>query len=119
MLVGSQVMEKAMQQEHELKRAAIEVEERKRAEHRVKEELEHQIEEKTNLEEKYASAEDQVQKMTAKLEKLWHKHKGTQQEIQDLQAEFQQERDDMLETIRDLTKEVKLVSLTIDKFIPA
>merc|ERR1719464_253110 len=118
MLVGSQVMEKAMQQENELKKAEFEVEERKRQEQRMKEELEQQVEEKLNLEEKYQSAEEQVQKMTAKLEKLWHRHKQTQQEIQDLQKEFQLEREDMLETIRDLRKEVKLVCLTIENFIP-
>merc|ERR1719264_2877 len=99
MLVGSQVMEKAMQQENELRRAEIEVEERKR-------------------EEKYTSTEEQAQKMTAKLEKLWNRHKQTQQEIQDLQKEFQGEREDMLESIRDLRKEVKLVCLTIENFIP-
>mmetsp|Transcript_24471 Transcript_24471/g.56356 ORF Transcript_24471/g.56356 Transcript_24471/m.56356 type:complete len:796 (+) Transcript_24471:59-2446(+) len=118
MLVGSQVMEKAMQQEQELKRAEMEVEERQREELRMKEELEQQVEEKLNLEEKYTSAAEQVQKMTAKLEKLWHRHKQTQQEIQDLQKEFQQEREDMLETIRDLRKELKLVCVTIDNFIP-
>lgn len=118
MLVGSQVMEKAMQQESELKRAEIEVQERKREEQRMKEELEQQMEEKLNLEEKYQSAEEQVQKMTAKLEKLWHRHKQTQQEIQDLQKEFQGEREDMLETIRELRKEVKLVCLTIENFVP-
>lgn len=56
--------------------------------------------------------------MTAKLEKLWHRKKETEQEIQDLQQEFQLEREDMLETIRELHKQVKLVSLTIDQFIP-
>lgn len=118
MLVGSQVMEKAMQQESELKKAEIEVQERKRQEARVKEELEQQMEDKMSLEEKYATAEESVTKMTTKLEKLWHRHKQTQQEIQDLQKEFQMEREDMLETIRDLRKEVKLVCLTIENFIP-
>jgi len=118
MLVGSQVMEKAMAQEADLKKAAMEVEEKKRLEQRMQEELEQQQEEKLNLEEKYASTEEQVQKMTAKLEKLWNRHKQTQQEVQDLQHEFQTEREDMLETIRELRKEVKLVCLTIENFIP-
>jgi len=118
MLVGTQVMDKAIQQEMELRKAQMEVDERKRHEQRMKEELEEQEQEKLNLEEKYASAEEQVQKMTAKLEKLWNRHKQTQQEIQDLQEEFQTEREDMLETIRDLRKEVKLVCLTIENFIP-
>merc|ERR1719433_1991931 len=118
MLVGARVMDKAIQQEMELRRAQMEVEERRRQEQRMKEELEEQAQEKMNLEEKHASAEEQVQKMTAKLEKLWNRHRQTQQEIQDLQEEFQTEREDMLETIRDLIREVKLVCLTIENFIP-
>merc|ERR1712096_435778 len=118
MLMGSQVMEKAMQQELELKKADMEVEERKRLEQRMKEELEEQMAQKDNLEEKYGSAEEQVQKMTVKLEKLWNRHKQTQGEIQDLQKEFQQEREDMLENIRELRKEVKLVCLTIENYVP-
>jgi len=118
MLVGSQVMEKAVAQEAELKKAQYEVDERKRQEARMKEELEQQMEEKLNLEQQYNSAEEQVSKMTTKLEKLWHRHKNTQQEIQDLQKEFQQEREDMLENIRELRKEVKLVQITIENFIP-
>lgn len=118
MLVGTQVMEKAMQQETELRKAEQDVEEKKREEARMKEALEAQVDEKLNLEEKYSSAEDQVTKMTSKLEKLWQRHKNTQQEIHDLQKEFQIEREDMLETIRDLRKEVKLESITIDSFIP-
>eukprot|EP00746_Dinoflagellata_sp_MGD_P125618 gnl/MRDRNA2_/MRDRNA2_60421_c1_seq1.p1 gnl/MRDRNA2_/MRDRNA2_60421_c1~~gnl/MRDRNA2_/MRDRNA2_60421_c1_seq1.p1 ORF type:complete len:788 (+),score=239.08 gnl/MRDRNA2_/MRDRNA2_60421_c1_seq1:88-2451(+) len=118
MLVGSEVMAKAMQQEQELKKAQIEMDSRKREEDRLKEELQNQEQDKFTLEEKYQSTEEQVQKMTAKLEKLWHRHKDAQQEIEELQKECQDEREDMLETIRELTKEVKLVSLTIDQFIP-
>merc|ERR1719230_492983 len=118
MLEQIQAMEKAMQQEAELRKAAVEVEERVREEKRVQEALEQQQEEKLTLEEKYSSADEQVQKMTAKLEKLWHRNEQCQAEVQDIQQEFQREKDDMLETIRDLTKEVKLVTLTIEQFVP-
>jgi len=118
MLVGSEVMAKAMQQEQELKKAQVEMDERRREEDRLKEELQNQEQDKFTLEEKYQSTEEQVQKMTTKLEKLWKRHKDSQSEIEELQKECQDEREDMLETIRELTKEVKLVSLTIDQFIP-
>jgi len=118
MLVGSQVMEKAMQQEQELRKVELEVEEKKRDEQRMKEALEQNAEEKMNLEDKYSSAEDQVEKMTAKLEKLWGRYKETQQETEEVKKEFQQEHEDMLETIRDLNKEVKLACLCIESFIP-
>ena len=48
----------------------------------------------------------QVTKLTSKLEKLWDRHKQTQEEVEDLQQEFQTQREDMLETIRELRKEV-------------
>lgn len=118
MLQGTQVMEKAMQQEQELTKAEAEETERKRQEERLREELEAQKEMQLDLEEKYASAEEQAQKMVSKLEKLYHRHKQTQTEIADLKEEFQQEREDMLDTIRELRKEVKLVCLTIENFIP-
>jgi len=118
MLAGSQVMEQAMQQEQELRRAKLEVEERKRQEQRMKEAVERQMEDKTILEEKCSSTEELLQKTMVKLEKLWHRHKNTQQDVQDLQKEFQAEREDLLETIRDLQKQIGLVDLTIERFIP-
>ena len=38
--------------------------------------------------------------------------------IKDLTEEFQEEREGMLETIRDLTRQVKLKELVIGNFIP-
>lgn len=84
----------------------------------MQEALEAQQEEKLSLEEKYSSADEQVRKMTSKLEKLWHRNEQCQREVQDLQQEFQRERNGLLEDIRDLTKEVKLATLTIEQFIP-
>lgn len=39
-------------------------------------------------------------------------------QIADMRAEFQQENEEMLETIRQLSREVKLQSLIIDSYIP-
>ena len=52
------------------------------------------------MEEKYENAEEQVCKLTAKLEKLWQRYKSATQEVGDLQREIQNEREDLLETIR-------------------
>lgn len=45
---------------------------------------------------------------TKKLKKLWSKYQTAQREIKDIQEEFQQERSDMLDTIRELTRQLKL-----------
>ncbi|KAF4685382.1 hypothetical protein FOZ60_006594 [Perkinsus olseni] len=86
--------------------------------HKKFEELKDQEEERLLLAEKYEAKDGQVLKLTNKLEKLWHKYKNASAEVDDLQREFQQEREDMLESIRALSKELKLKSLVIDYFIP-
>ena len=38
--------------------------------------------------------------------------------MEDLQEEFHREREDMIETIKELTKELKSKNLVVDSFIP-
>lgn len=45
---------------------------------------------------------------TKQLKKLWNKYETAHREIKDIQEEFQQERSDMLDTIRELTRQLKL-----------
>lgn len=40
-------------------------------------------------------------------------------QIADLRTEFQSENEEMLETIRELSREVKLQNLIINNFVPA
>lgn len=60
----------------------------------------------------------QVEAKTRKLKKVWNKLQVAQAEIKDLTNEFQKEREDMLDTIRELNKQVKLRQLLVDSFIP-
>jgi len=118
MLQGTQVMQQALQQEQELKKAQIEIEERRKRESQLHRQREAEQEEKLLLVEKYNSQEEHISKLTNKLEKLWKKYKAASNEIEDLQQEFQQEREDMLESIRDLTKELKLKNVILTHFVP-
>lgn len=119
MLVGSQVMEKALAQEMELRRQQAELIERERAEKRMEEMVKREEDEKLGLEERFSSIEDQVQKLKQKLEKLWGRYKTATNEIQELQQECQREREDVLDTIREFQKEAKLKSMVIERLIPA
>ncbi len=60
----------------------------------------------------------QLEAKTRKLKKVWHKLQGAQQEIRDLGEEFQKEREDMLDTIRELNKQLKLKQLLLEAFVP-
>lgn len=55
---------------------------------------------------------------TKKLKKLWARYQAAVREATDLQDEFQTERSDMLDTIRQLTQSIKLKDLIISNFIP-
>merc|ERR1719382_173751 len=107
-----QVMEKAIEQEAELKKQ----QRRLRKQQEKEEELKRQ--ENMELETKCASQEEQVQKLTAKLQKLWDKYQKGQQEMVDMQQFNQGEREDMLQMIRDLRQTLKLKTLVMESFIP-
>lgn len=55
------------------------------------------------MEEHYNSLQEEAEAKTRKLKKLWTKYKGAQAEIADMQAEFQREKEDILDTIRELS----------------
>lgn len=69
--------------------------------------------------EKFSSLEDENDKKTQRLERLTRKTKAAQQEVFDLEHEFQVERETLLDTIRDLSKQMRLQKLCIDSIIPA
>jgi kinesin family protein 3/17 len=70
------------------------------------------------LEEHFSSLQEEVEVKTKKLKKLWAKFQGAVREQQDLQEEFQTDRSDMLDTIRQLSRTVKLKDVVIHSFIP-
>ncbi|EPT32445.1 kinesin motor domain-containing protein [Toxoplasma gondii ME49] len=115
---GSQVKQQAAKQEQELRRTQLELEKQRQKELQMKQDLEkHQLERLT-LEEKFNSREEQIGCLTEKLEKLWRSFKTAMAEIEDLQHEFQAEREDLLDTIRQLTRELKRQGAIIDHFLP-
>lgn len=115
LLIGGQVLDKAAKQEEELRRAQVELEERKRQEEALARELE---EANLMIEEQYASMAEEVEVKTRKLKKVWHKLQASQAELRDATEEFAREREDMLDTIRELNKQLKLKSLLLEGFVP-
>merc|ERR1719271_1311725 len=118
MVIGKTVMEQAIEQEEELKRQQRELRKQKKVECKLKEKEEQQRQENMELETKCASQEEQVQKLTAKLQKLWDKYQKAQQEMVDIQEFNQGEREDMLSMIRELRQTLKLKTLIMESFVP-
>ena len=66
----------------------------------------------------HKKVKEEVEVKTKKLKKVWNKIQSAKTEIEDIQEEFQRERADLLDNIRELTKQFKLMMLTVHHFIP-
>jgi kinesin family protein 3/17 len=118
LIKGGEVISKASQQEALLRKAEQELRERKIQEATLARELAVKEEANLQLEEHFSSLQEEVEVKTKKLKKLWNKYQAAIREANDLQEEFQTERTDMLDTIRQLTQTLKLKDLIIANFIP-
>ena len=118
LIKGGEVISKASKQEAALRKAEIELRERQDQERTMARELAEKEEANLQLEEHFSSLQEEVEVKTKKLKKLWSKYQAATAEVNDLQEEFQSERSDMLDTIRQLTRTLKLKDLVISNFIP-
>ncbi|OQS04270.1 kinesin [Thraustotheca clavata] len=117
-IMGGQVLDKAAKQEQELREAQLKIDEQKRQEMQLARELAEREDSNLLLEEQFSSLQEEVDVKTKKLKKLWAKHKAASTEIEDLRTEFQAEKEDMLETIRELTRQLKIKQLLLNHFVP-
>ncbi|GAB9476159.1 hypothetical protein Gpo141_00013229 [Globisporangium polare] len=118
LISGGKVIDKAAKQERELREAQTKVEEQKRQEMLLARELAEKEDSNMLLEEQFTTLQEEVDDKTRKLKKLWAKHKAASTEVEDLKAEFQTEKEDMLDTIRELTRQLKMKHLLLSHFVP-
>eukprot|EP00903_Cladosiphon_okamuranus_P009741 g9262.t1 len=118
LIQGGEILDKAQRQEAELRQAQHELEHRRDQETSLARELAEKEEGITELNREFHDLEEEVEVKTKKLKKLWSKYQTAQREIKDIQEEFQQERSDMLDTIRELTRQLKLKEVVITNFVP-
>lgn len=115
---GVNLIEATKQQQARIQRLHEEVLERQKQEEELEKLLEKQDEERLDLEQNYASKQEEVQQKTKKIKKLWTKYQASKNEVQELEFEFQKEREDYLYTIRQLDRDLKLKMKIVDYFIP-
>ncbi|KAL3670400.1 hypothetical protein V7S43_004719 [Phytophthora oleae] len=118
LISGGRVLDKAAKQERQLREAQARVEAQKRQELELAQELAEKEDSNMLLEEQYATLQEAVDDKTKKLKKLWARHKAATTEIEDLKAEFQAEKEDMLDMVRELTRQLKLKHLLLSHFVP-
>jgi len=115
---GEHVRDRVKRREAELAQQQVALEQERAEEVALRQRLQAQEEEKLAQEEKYSSLQDEAQSKTRKLKQLWAKFRAAQSEIDDLQIEQQQEKQDLLHTVRELTRQVQLQNLVIESFVP-
>lgn len=115
---GVTIVEKVNEQEKKLQEAHFRLQEQQRRERELHEKLEARQEAQLQLEESFSSLQEEVDVKTKNLKKLWAKLQEVKTEISDGSDEFRLEREDLLDTVRDLTREISLKRTIIENFIP-
>ncbi len=118
MLVGTQVMEEAMKQEKELRRANKVLSKEQREAKKLQSKLQERDTDFNEIKTKFNSLQEELDFKTSKLENLWMKFQEVQNEVSNIQEDFDRERNDMYDTIFELTNQLKLKNLIIENFIP-
>ena len=71
------------------------------------------------MQKQYHNQREELTGKKGDYEKIYQKYKQAMGEKNDLENEMHREREDLLDRIRELTKEIRLKHLIIDNFIPA
>ncbi|KAI9220634.1 P-loop containing nucleoside triphosphate hydrolase protein [Blastocladiella britannica] len=115
---GVNLLDKEVEQREELVRKAAELEDRKRAQYELQQQMAHEAEAALAMEEEYASLQEAAAAKTAKIKKMWTLLMSHKAELNDLTGEYQREREDLLDTIRELARDLKKKMLLVDRFVP-
>lgn len=115
---GKNIVDHTNEQQRALEQKRQELLEQARKEREIQQKLEEKEESAVEIKETYNSLQQEVEVKTKKLKKLFGKLQATKAEIQDLQEEHTKERQELEQTLMELTRELKLKYLIIENFIP-
>merc|ERR1711988_333291 len=103
--------------ELELRKKQAETEKLRLDEQRLAEQLASKEEDLALQDQNFRTLEEAVQFKTQLLEKRFKQYQEVKTDIMDIQEEYAEEREDLLETIRSMTKQLKLKHAIIENFI--
>lgn len=115
---GVNLLEKAKEQELLLEQSAKELSARKQREEELQKLIEEKEQERIDIEEKYANLQEEAAGKTKKLKKVWSMLMSAKSEMADQQQEHQRETEGLLDSIRELRKELQFETKLIESFIP-
>jgi hypothetical protein len=115
---GVNILDQHQQQQIELARKAQELEEKIRKQRELERDLNENEEINLQREESFSNLQEEAAAKTKKLKRLWTMYTDQKSELKDLKNEQQREREDLLETVREMTNEIKLRQTVIQGYVP-
>ncbi|KAJ8355502.1 hypothetical protein SKAU_G00182960 [Synaphobranchus kaupii] len=115
---GKNIMDHTNEQQKMLELKRQEIAEQTRREREMQQQMLAQDEETLELRETFSSLQQEVELKTKKLKKLHAKLQSVKAEIQDVNDEHVNARQELEQTQNELTRELKLRYLIIENFIP-
>lgn len=95
------------------------LEEKRRQQLLMEQDLATKQEMKLNINQKFGSIQEEIVNADNEIERVWTRFQMTKGELDDVGELIHREREDMMDRIRELTREIRLKHLIIDQFIPA
>jgi kinesin family protein 3/17 len=115
---GVNLVDKAKQQEEEIRAHESKMRRQREEQERLAEQRRKQDEEILLAERRYGSLKEELSEKLQKIEKIKPLIKHIEESIEDLQVQFEREKEVQSQNIRTLNKEYMLLQLIADTFIP-
>ncbi|CAJ0597612.1 unnamed protein product [Cylicocyclus nassatus] len=115
---GENMLEKAEEQARLLEESNRELELSRTHESRLRDQLKEKAAAREDIEEKYSSLQEEAAAKTRRLRRVYNELCEVRTELADSEAEHQREVEGLLESIRQLRKELLLNMTIIDEYIP-
>jgi len=118
LLVGGQHIDAAKKQKQQLKATEQELRLRREQDEKLRLELEEARERELFMVHNYSSKEEELKATNEMLKELWAKLAEKKATLEDLTEEFEMEREDYVDTIRALDRQLRLKNLLVSSFVP-
>ncbi|XP_028966984.1 kinesin-like protein KIF3A [Galendromus occidentalis] len=115
---GENLLDKAEEQEVLLEESQRELEKRKEIEEALREALRIKQAERLDIEERYSDLQEEAAGKSRKLKKVWSLRQAAEAEMADMRRDHEREMEGYIDSVRQLSRELKLNMLIIDTFIP-
>jgi len=115
---GGAALDAAQRKKEQLRRTEEELSKRRAEQERMVQQMREAEEARVLMVEQYTNAGEELRAKTAKLKSLWGMYQTKKASLLELQEEFDLERNDLLDTIRSLDRQIKLKALIMEEFIP-